>query len=134
MSLPWPYSGSFYETPEPRWARRRLSLRTRRRDARRLDSVLAATLSSAAAPDERSRLITVDEGAEADCLTVAFMRFAELHGKIVREPESRCGIQTAVRREKDRRQTKIVTLWSRRAAEKFDQFWPRYRAAYGGLA
>jgi hypothetical protein len=100
---------------------------------RRAGDLLAGSWPCAPALEEpdRSRLITVERGAEAERLSVAFMRFAELHGRVVQDPKSRCGISTAVRRSQDRAQTLVVTLWSRRAAEKFDRFWPRYRAAYG---
>ncbi len=124
MSLPWQYSRSFFDKPESRPHFGGWNLGSWRRAV----GVLGAFL-----PDEgeRTRLITVAQGQEAQALTVAFMRFAELHGRIVLEPRSRCAIQTAVRRNQDRRETRIVTFWSRRAAEKFDRFWPRYRAAYG---
>jgi hypothetical protein len=75
-----------------------------------------------------SRSLTVAAGAEADQLTLAFLRYIELHGRTLVGPRSRCSV-TTVRGEGT--ETKILTFWSRRAAAGFDLFWRRYRAVYG---
>ena len=136
VSSPWQYSDPIFDYADRRSCVRRLNLQRPRREVRNFGDVLTEAAPSWSAPKERSRvrLIAVECGEETACLTLAFMRFAELHGRIVSEPNSRCAIQTAVRPAQDSAETKIVTLWSRRAAEAFDRFWPRYRLAYGGLA
>ena len=67
----------------------------------------------------RTRLIRTANWAEAECLTVAFFRFVELHGRLVSDPKHHCSIQTVISSGLNRAPTRIVTLWSARAATEF---------------
>jgi hypothetical protein len=75
-----------------------------------------------------SRTLTVAAGAEAEQLTLAYLRYIELHGRTLVEPRSRCSVATV---QGEGTETKIFTFWSRRAAAGFDHFWRRYRLTYG---
>jgi|WetSurMetagenome_2_1015567.scaffolds.fasta_scaffold353581_1 hypothetical protein len=87
--------------------------------------------SKAVAPVRRAgatRTYSVAAGGEAEQLTLAFLRYVELHGRTLVGPKSRCSI-AAVPGEGV--ETRIFTFWSRRAAAGFDVFWRRYRPIYG---
>jgi hypothetical protein len=80
------------------------------------------------------RFITVVKGEEADCLTLAFHRFVELHGHTLCDGGRRCGLKTLPSRARDRCETKAIRLWSPRAAAEFDRFWTAYCRVYAGKA
>jgi hypothetical protein len=88
----------------------------------------APSKAKAVAPPDARRILTVAAGAEAEQLTLAYLRYIELHGRALVEPRSRCSIATVPGRGTE---TKIFTFWSRRAAAEFDVFWRRYRPLYG---
>ena len=81
-----------------------------------------------------TRLIRLTEPAEAELLTTAFFRYAELHGRVVCDPMSRCALAAAPSRGPGRTATALLTLWSAHAAAGFDRFWTAYRRAYGKCA
>lgn len=87
-----------------------------------------AALKAVPANRRASRAFTVAAGAEAEQLTLAFLRYIELHGHALAGPRSRCSLAT-VRGQGT--ETKIFTFWSPRAAAGFDVFWRRYRPIYG---
>ena len=71
---------------------------------------------------------TVAKGPEADCLTTAFYRFIELHGRSTVFPRDHCSLTTL---RAGKAETKVVTLWNQRADRAFAGFLARYRAVYG---
>ncbi len=71
---------------------------------------------------------TVAKGAEAECLTTAFYRFIELHGRSAVVPRDHCSLITVPGRKVE---TKVVALWNRRADSAFGRFLNRYREVYG---
>jgi hypothetical protein len=84
--------------------------------------------NAAAGQTGSTRSFTVAPGPEAEQLTLAFLRFVELHGRTLVDPRSGCSIATAPGRATE---TRILTFWNRRAAAEFDAFWRRYRPIYG---
>ena len=62
--------------------------------------------------------------AEARCLTLAFYRFLELHGRALSWPPDACTIEAVACPTGD---TVMLGLWSQRAADEFDRFWAGYR-------
>ncbi len=79
------------------------------------------------------RSYTAPAGAEAEELTLAYLRYIELHGHALHDHTSGCSIAT---RRNGRCETKTFGFWSLKAARDFDLFWERYRMVYGhsGLA
>ena len=76
---------------------------------------------------------TVAKGAEAECLTTAFYRFIELHGRSAVVPRDHCSLTTLPGTTVPGRkvETKVVALWNRRADFDFGRFLTRYRQVYG---
>ena len=74
------------------------------------------------------RSYTAPTGAEAEDLTLAYLRYIELHGHALHDPKGGCSI---ARRRSGRGETQTFGFWSRRAAREFDWFWVRYRLVYG---
>jgi hypothetical protein len=66
--------------------------------------------------------------AESDELTLAYLRYIELHGHALHDGRGGCSIAT---RRNGRSETKTFGFWSRRAARDFDWFWERYHLVYG---
>jgi len=71
---------------------------------------------------------TAPTGAPAEELTLAYLRYIELHGRAVHHSKSGCSISM---RRHGRSQTQVFGFWSRKAAEEFEWFWERYRLVYG---
>ncbi len=67
-------------------------------------------------------------GAEARELTLAYLRYIELHGHALHDPKGGCSIAT---RRTGRGETQTFGFWSHRAAREFEWFWERYRLVYG---
>jgi hypothetical protein len=67
--------------------------------------------------------------AEARCLTLAFYRFVELHGRALSWPPDACTLEAVACPTGD---TVMLGLWSQRAASEFDRFWARYRLYFLG--
>ena len=76
----------------------------------------------------RMLTFTVAKGAEAECLTIAFYRFIELHGRTTVVPGDHCSLTTVPGRKLE---TKLVELWNHRADADFGGFLERYREVYG---
>jgi len=74
------------------------------------------------------RSYTAPMGVESEDLTLAYLRFIELHGHTLHDARGRCWIAT---RRAGRTETKTFGFWSARAAREFDWFWERYRLVYG---
>lgn len=74
------------------------------------------------------RSYTAPKGVESEELTLAYLRYIELHGHALHDPKGGCSIAT---RRSGRSETKIFGFWSRKAAREFDWFWARYRLIYG---
>ena len=74
------------------------------------------------------RSYTAPMGVESEDLTLAYLRFIELHGHALHDPHGGCSIST---RRSGRSETKTFGFWSAKAAREFDLFWERYRLVYG---
>jgi hypothetical protein len=74
------------------------------------------------------RSYTSPVGAESDELTLAYLRYIELHGHALHDRRGGCSI---ARRRSGRSETQVFGFWSRKAAREFDWFWERYRLVYG---
>ena len=74
---------------------------------------------------------TLPMGAPARDLTLAYLRYIELHGHAVHDPRGGCSIVT---RRSGRKVTQTFGFWSRQAAGEFEWFWQRYRVVYGHRA
>ncbi len=74
------------------------------------------------------RSYTAPMGVESEDLTLAYLRFIELHGHALHDPRGGCWIAT---RRAGRSETKTFGFWSPKAAREFDGFWERYRLVYG---
>ena len=74
------------------------------------------------------RSYTAPVGVETEDLTLAYLRYIELHGHALHDPKDRCFIAT---RRRGRCHTQTFGFWSRRAAREFEWFWERYRQVYG---
>jgi len=75
-----------------------------------------------------TRSYTAPAGGEAEDLSLAYLRYIELHGHALYHPKGGCSI--AVRR-RGRSEVQTFGFWSRRAACGFELFWERYRLVYG---
>ena len=71
---------------------------------------------------------TTRMGVESDDLTLAYLRYIELHGHALHDRKGCCSMSI---RKSGRSETKTFGFWSRRAAREFDLFWQRYRLVYG---
>ena len=67
-------------------------------------------------------------GVEAEDLTLAYLRYIELHGHALHHPKGGCSI---AKRRSGRSEIQTFGFWSRRAAREFEWFWERYRQVYG---
>jgi hypothetical protein len=114
---------------------RRLSRRLERGGRRHLsNTVVVRSENRKAEAASRVRLIALADQREADCLAVAFFRFVELHGRVVRDPDGLCSLTTVIGAGPHAGQTRLVTFWNARAARLFDEFWPAYRRVHGRRA
>jgi hypothetical protein len=75
----------------------------------------------------RRRVYARTAAAEARALELGFCRFLELHGRSLTIPSDGCRLRIS---PPSRGGVVVLDFWSRRAAEDFDYFWSRYRAAY----
>jgi hypothetical protein len=71
---------------------------------------------------------TTPMGVESDDLTLAYLRYIELHGHALHDGKGGCSMSS---RRTGRSETKTFGFWSRRAAREFEDFWKRYRLVYG---
>jgi hypothetical protein len=74
------------------------------------------------------RTFSSPAGVEAEELTLAYLRYIELHGHALHDPKGGCSIAT---RRRGRSETQTFGFWSARAAREFEWFWERYRLVYG---
>ncbi len=74
------------------------------------------------------RSYTAPVGVESEDLTLAYLRYIELHGHALHDPRGGCYIAP---RRSGRCETKTFGFWSHKAAQEFDLFWERYRPCYG---
>lgn len=74
------------------------------------------------------RNYTSAAGSDAEELTLAYLRYIELHGRALHDPRGGCFVRT---RRSGRSETKTYGFWSDKAAREFDEFWERYRLVYG---
>ena len=71
---------------------------------------------------------TAPLGVESEDLTLAYLRYIELHGHALHDHRGGCFMS---RRRHGRSETMTFGFWSRKAAREFDLFWTRYRLVYG---
>ena len=133
MSLPWQYPASTINRIRAISYLQGALADGRRRKPRPYLKILSCARKALPVRDKRSRLqmITTSRRGETECLTIAFYRFVELHGRVVSDPGSHCSLQTPLSGGSGRVQTRIVTLWSPRAAAEFERFWDCYWRVYG---
>ena len=82
-----------------------------------------------ARPDHQ-RVFRARPPGEARAVSLAFLRYLELHGRSITAPEDGCGMR---RMQRAGGETLVLDFWSRRAAEDFDAFWRRYSLSYGRI-
>jgi hypothetical protein len=70
----------------------------------------------------------VKHGPQAACFDVAFHRFVELKGWTMTDPRGLCSLESHAW---GRSESKVISLWSRKAVDQFREFWPRYDRLYG---
>ncbi len=98
-------------------------------DWRRLDAPHLAPVDPDLGGGEHAiRNYTSAAGADAEELTLAYLRYVELHGHALHDPRGGCFVRT---RRSGRSETKTFGFWSDKAAREFDEFWERYRLVYG---
>jgi hypothetical protein len=72
---------------------------------------------------------TTPMGVESEDLTLAYLRYIELHGHALHDGRGGCAM--TIHRTGRASETKTFRFWSRRAAREFEVFWQRYRLVYG---
>ncbi len=71
---------------------------------------------------------TTPIGVESEDLTLAYLRYVEMHGHALHDGRGCCSMTS---RRSGHSETKTFGFWSTKAARDFDWFWERYRLVYG---
>ena len=95
---------------------------------RRIDVPHLAPVDPDLRGEHAMRNYTAPAGADSEELTLAYLRYVELHGHALHDPRGGCFVRT---RRSGRSETKTFGFWSHKAARDFEMFWERYRLVYG---
>jgi hypothetical protein len=81
----------------------------------------------------RVRLVELADQTEAELFHTAFHRYADVHGRVVSDPEHRCSLSSVISPGATM-PSRLAVFWSPGAARQFDRFWSCYRRVYGPLS
>ncbi len=95
---------------------------------RRIDVGHIPTADPGSCGGERTIRNYTAAAGDAEELTLAYLRYVELHGHALHDPRGGCFVRT---RRSGRSVNTTFGFWSHKAAREFDAFWERYRLVYG---